>query len=149
MDEDIAALGPPDFKLEDLSLWIIGRQFPHANDYWDGNWLDVIACCKTDSAVVYAGGSILHLSELERWMEQCKQMDALLSGEAHLDCMEPNLNVKLSMKKRGKCALWIRITPDHLFQKHEFINEIDQTYLPPLIQSLEAILFAYPLKGTP
>jgi hypothetical protein len=29
----------PDLKLDGFSLWVFGRQFPDANDYWDGNWL--------------------------------------------------------------------------------------------------------------
>jgi len=40
-----AKLGMPDLKLEGLQIWIHGRQFPDAADYWDGNWLRVTAHC--------------------------------------------------------------------------------------------------------
>jgi len=30
----------PDLVVGDLRLWIVNRQFPENQDYWDGNWLD-------------------------------------------------------------------------------------------------------------
>ncbi len=137
----------PDLCIEGFEIWIFGRQFPESDDYWDGNWLDVAARCTGESAVVKARGSILHLSELDKWLHECKQVHASLSGMAHLSCMEPNIDVKITMDKRGRCELVVCLTPDHLSQEHSFIFELDQSYLPSLIQSLEAILHSYPLKG--
>jgi hypothetical protein len=25
-----------------LKIWVLGYQFPNQNDYWDGNWLNVV-----------------------------------------------------------------------------------------------------------
>src|SRR5256885_6731459 len=36
-------LGTPDIKLGGLQVWVHGRQFPDAIDYWDGNWLRITA----------------------------------------------------------------------------------------------------------
>jgi len=137
----------PDLCIENFKLWVIGRQFPDATDYWDGNWLDVAVNYTGNSSDVRVGGSILHLSELQKWLIECKQIYATLSGEAHLKCMEPNLDVKIKMEIRGRCKFFIFLSNDPLIEKHSFIFELDQSYLPPLIQSLEALLHSYPLKG--
>src|SRR5262245_58281939 len=46
----------PDLKLGGFSLWVFGRQFPDANDYWDGNWLNVRARVEAPGALVEAPG---------------------------------------------------------------------------------------------
>jgi len=136
----------PDLCIENFKLWILGRQFPDSNDYWDGNWLDVAVTCTGESSSVRAGGSILHLSELQKWLTECKQIYAALSGEAHLSCMEPNMDVKIKMESRGRCKFFVSLSNDPLIEKHSFIFELDQSYLPPFIQSLETLLHSYPLK---
>jgi len=138
---------PPDLSICSFELWIFGRQFPDADDYWDGNWLDVTAKCCGTSSIVHAHGSILHLSELQQWLVECKQVYTTLSGEAHLRCMEPNIDVKIQMKERGACELLVSLTNDHLYEQHSFCFEIDQSYLPKLIENLETVLYSYPLKG--
>lgn len=138
----------PDLCIGGFELWLYGRQFPETDDYWDGNWVDVQARCTANSAIVQAGGPILHLSELHKLMIECKQIYASLSGEAHLACMEPNLDLKIKMENTGHCELFVSITPDNLYQAHSFIFDLDQSYLPSFIQNLETILHFYPLKST-
>ena len=141
-------LSIPDLCIGGFELWIYGRQFPHADDYLDGNWLYVKARCTADYSVVEVGGPIIHLSELQGFMVECKQIYDTLEGEAHLRTMEPNVYLKMTMKSRGRCELFVSITPNHPYQEHSFIfDDLDQSYLPPLIKNLEQILDAYPLKG--
>lgn len=137
----------PDFSIGGFELWIYGRQFPKSDDYWDGNWLDILARCTANSSVVQVDGSILHLTELHELMVECKQIYNTLSGEAELKCMEPNIGLKIKMKNRGHCELTVSITPDHLYQEHSFIFDLDQSYLPPVLKDLEQILYSYPMKG--
>jgi hypothetical protein len=136
----------PDLCIEGFELWIDGRQFPKSDDYWDGNWLNVVARCTADSSLVQAAGPILHLSELHKFLIECKQIYDALAGEAKLECMEPNIDLKIKMKNAGRCELTVSLTPDHLYQEHSCIFDLDQSYLPPLLKSLEQILQAYPLK---
>ena len=56
-------LGDPDIKIAALKIWVHGRQFEDAQDYWDGNWLRVTAHCGADGGSALAHGSILHLGE--------------------------------------------------------------------------------------
>lgn len=127
-----AKLGAPDLKLEGLQIWIHGRQFPDSGDYWDGNWLRVTASCGGNGASVFATGSIIHLSELDRWLVETEELLKNLDGDAKLACMEPALS----------------ITPDHMTQRHWFQFEIDQSYLPPFVKQCQSILQAYQIKGS-
>lgn len=136
----------PDIRIAGLQLWILGRQFPNAQDYWDGNWLNVMVACSASAAEVRASGAILHLSELNRWVEAMRRLHEAAQGEAELDCMEPNLHVKMSLSQLGQLQMIVHLTPDDLTQKHEFMFELDQSYLPALIAGCERVLKEYPLR---
>ena len=67
-----------------LKIWILSRQFPDATDFWDGNWLNVIAHCSDQGSNVTVNGSILHLREIETWFDELLKMDESLTGNAEL-----------------------------------------------------------------
>ncbi len=138
--------GMPDLQISGLRLWIHGRQFPDSDDYWDGNWLNITAHCQASGANVTAGGSILHLSELHGWLKSLEKMNATLQGSASLECMEPELGVAIKAGNLGHIEMEVNITPSHLEQQHRFIFEIDQTYLPDLIEQCSSVLATFPLK---
>ncbi len=138
--------GPPDFAVAGLQVWIWGRQFEDAQDYWDGNWLNVLAHCGSAGADVWASGAILHLSELRHWLDELYQLNEKLSGSAELSCMEPNLRAKLELKD-GRGELVVRITPDHMTEKHEFAFAVDQSYLRQLTSALERVFQRFPIQG--
>jgi hypothetical protein len=92
---EVEALGDPQLQIAGLRLWVHGRQFPGAMDYWDGNWLHVTAYCVYSDAVTRTSGSIVHLGEIVGLLCGCEDINASLKGEAALDCIEPNLNVTL------------------------------------------------------
>jgi hypothetical protein len=137
----------PNLCCDILKIWVIGRQFPEASDYWDGNWLNVVAHCAAEGASVTATGSILHLGELSQWRDALAKMDETVAGTAELPTIEPNLRLELTCDKntgqvRGKCE----ITPDHMTQQHVFELGLDQSYLRPLISQCDDILREYPLR---
>jgi hypothetical protein len=142
-------LGAPDIKLEGLQIWIHSRQFPNEEDYWDGNWLNVTAHCGTHGADVWTSGPILHVPDITRWLAALEEMNKSLSGEANLVSLEPELCVELSVKELGQISMRVEITPDHMTQEHNFQFEIDQSYLPSLIESCRKVLAKYPIKGKP
>jgi hypothetical protein len=63
--------------------------------------------------------------------------------------MEPELAVSLTAEGLGHITMVVVITPDHLSQAHRFTFTLDQSYLPPVIDSCRAILRQYPIKGQP
>jgi hypothetical protein len=140
-------LEDPQLQISGLRIWIHGRQFPNSDDYWDGNWLRVTAECRSQGSRVRVHGPIIHLGELSGLSESCKRLYETLSGAACLDCMEPELNVKMTAKGSGQIELEVSITPDNLNEKHIFRESIDQSYLPSIIASCEAILAEHPVKS--
>ena len=142
-------LGKPEIKLAGLQIWINGRQFPDEDDYWDGNWLNVTAHCKSNNAGVWVRGNLIHLSEIDYLKTSTEKLYKDLKGKAALPCIEPELSMELEAQSLGKIEMVVEITPDHRYQKHQFLFEIDQSYLPPLISSCKTILKEYQIKGKP
>lgn len=139
----------PSIHLAGLKIWVHGRQYPESSDYWDGNWLVVTAECASLGAIVRVHGPIIHLPELARWADMAETVHSSLSGEANLECMEPELSVKLAIDKLGHVLMTVNITPDHLAQNHCFSFELDQTDLPNLIRECRTVLDCYPIKAQP
>jgi hypothetical protein len=146
MDGELATLGSPDLEIAGMRLWVHGRQFPRATDYWDGNWLRVTAYCVYPDAMVRTHGSIVHLGELVGLLRGCERVHRTLKGEASLECIEPNLNVSLKIQWNGTIDVHIEITPDHMTERHTFDDSLDQSHLPSIIGQCGAILEAYPVR---
>jgi hypothetical protein len=142
-------LGEPDVRLEGLKLWIHGRQFPDLTDYWDGNWLIVTVEYSSNEAIVRTNGPILHLSDLSGWLEKLRDLNRELKGEANLEPIEPMISVKLKAELLGHILVNVSITPDVLHEGHWFEFEVDQSYLPMLISSLESVHEKFPVRGKP
>lgn len=144
--DSLSSLGEPDIKLAGFQLWVHGHEFPQADDYWDGNWLQVTAHCGDEGASVFARGPIVGLSELYAWKGECEQMQTTLKGEAKLECLETGIEVILMAAGVGHITLDVSITPNPVTQKHWFQFEIDQSYLTGLLSQLAKILASYPIK---
>jgi hypothetical protein len=54
--------------------------------------------------------------------------------------MEPEFAVTLTAQELGHMTMVVKITPDHLAQAHRFTFALDQTYLPPVIDSCKTLL---------
>lgn len=139
-------VGPPDFMIAGLRVWVFGRQYGDSQDFWDGNWVNVLVHCAAGGAQVETSGPILHLSSLAQWLDQTRELHRTLNGSAELGSIEPNLSAKIALED-GHGSLVVDITPDHLTQQHRFIFEVDQSYLPELIGGLVSVLSHYPLRG--
>jgi hypothetical protein len=142
-------LGRPDIKLNGLQIWVHGRQFPDATDYWDGNWLRATAHCGTHGADVWTTGSILHVPDIVGWLADLERMKTSLTGEANLVPLEPELRVKLAATQLGHISMEVEITPDNVTQEHTFHFDLDQSYLDPVIESCRNLVTEYPVRGAP
>jgi hypothetical protein len=148
LSQNADSLGQPALKMVGFQLWIHGRQFPTAQDYWDDNWLNVTAHCGACGASVWASGALVMVSDIERWATQCKTLYESGQGEAVLQPCEPNLLVCLRSSDRlGHILMRVEITPDHMTQQHRIDFEIDQSYLPSLMAQCRAIIEEYPIRG--
>lgn len=143
-NEELERLGQADIKISGLQIWIHGRQFPDLKDsYDDGDWLNIAVHCCQDGASVFMSGSFLRLSELKRWYIKLKAMHKTLSGEANLECIEPELAIAMKAGSLGHVTMEVDITPDNLTQKHWFQFNIDQSYLAEIISQCETIFSIY------
>ena len=142
-------LGPPDIKLSGLQIWVHGRQFPDATDYWDGNWLRITAHCGTHGADVWTTGPILNLPAVVSWLAELEDLNHSLTGSASLVPLEVELSVTLTAGELGHISMEVEITPDNVTQEHTFRFELDQSYLEPVIASCRKIVNNYPVRGTP
>ena len=137
----------PDIEIAGLRIWIHGRQFPNSQDYWDGNWLHVTVHCSAKGADVRCDGNIIHLSEVAHLLSGIETLYRDLQGKAELPCMEPELWIEIMAMSLGQMEMVVKITPDNLSQKHEYLFHIDQSHLPGLISDCQSILRKYPLRG--
>lgn len=146
MNGNLGECGEPDLSLAGLKLWIHGYQFPLANDYWDGNWLEATAICSENGASVLIRGAFIRTTEILDWQQAVENLRIKLEGVAKLDCMEPELGVKLTAGLLGAVEMEVEITPDNLTQEHKFVFKIDQSYLDPLSSQCARVLGAFPIR---
>lgn len=144
---DTLDIGEPALTIAGFSAWVHRRQFPDSTDHWDGNWLDVTARMKRHNAHVWVSGALLTTMDLAAWRDGCERLLGGGAEKASLEPVEPELEVAMSKTDAGgHIEMRVEITPDHLHQKHSFRVEIDLSYLPGLIQELDSILDAYPVR---
>ena len=143
---DFEALGAPPLDLFGLKVWIHGRQFPDATDFWDGNWLRVTAVLSTPVSMVRTEGPIIHLREIYQLKVECQKLYESLSGCATLSCLEPNLAVKIDATTGGHFDVEISVVPDQFTERHNYKETSDQTFLPNVIRQCEGILEQYPIR---
>ena len=137
----------PDLRLDGLSIWVDGREFPGASDDFDSNWLRLRVLMEAPGATVACQGAVLMTTDFRRFRDELAAMNATLAGEATLEGYEPALKARLTMKGLGQVDGEVEITPDQLSQYHRFRLDLDQSYLPALIAGCDAILARFPVVG--
>jgi acetyl esterase/lipase len=138
----------PVIELGDFQLTVHGRQFPDAQDRWDGNWLQVSARCAQAGAIVAATGPMLEASDLQRFRDQLAGLPASPGAEAVLAGAEPNLVVRVSFADAlGLAGVRVELTPEPGSQGHWFTFAVDPSYLAEAIRQLDAVLAAFPVRG--
>lgn len=139
----------PDIKLAGLSLWAIAREFPDSDDYWDGNWIRILARASAPGAEVEVEGPYIRGDELAVFTNQLALLCRDLNGTAELRCIEPALGVKVICGSLGNIEVAVDITPDHHLQSHHFIFAIDQSYLAATLAGCQRVLELFPIKNAP
>ena len=143
-----APVQAPAIELGDFRLTVHGRQFPDAQDRWDGNWLHVTAQCAQAGAIVATTGPILEAPDLQRFRDQLAAVTASQAGEAVLSGAEPNIVVRVAgADALGLVRVRVDLTPEPQSQGHWFASAVDPSYLGEAIRQLDAVLAAYPVRG--
>ena len=124
-------------------------EFPDSLDYWDGNW--VYAYVR-----IRVGGfraeyeALLRTDEIAHLRNGIAQLHVDLKGTASFQSMEEWLKMTVDGDGRGHfvAACEARDKPG-AGNMLRFGLRFDQTELPPVLASLDAVLAAFPVKGTP
>jgi hypothetical protein len=144
---DPKSLGSPHLVVAGLELWVHGRRFPEAYDYWEGNWLDVTVHCAAPGASIWSAGALLRVPDVVRWAEELDQLHAHRDGVATLTSDEPNLIAVLRSTDRAEdLQLVVDLTPDHLTQEHRLRFAVPRSALPGLVRQCRALIAAHPVR---
>jgi len=147
-NDELHSLGSPNVKVGPVQMWVHGREFEDSKEYYDGNWLRVTVHCGGAGASVRVGGAILMTVDLEGFAKGCDELWRREGDEAVLEPMEPNLRLCLTRADdAGHISGEVDITPDQLLQDHSFRFDLDQSYLPGIIQQCRAIIRDFPVVG--
>ena len=136
-------------RSEQLSIHVTRREFPEASDYWDGNWVYATIQIR---AGAFRGEyeALLRTNELASFRDQLATLHAALNGSATFETMEHWLRVDIQGDGR-----------DHFLAECEardqpgvgntlrFELTFDQTELPPVLATLDEVVRAFPVKGSP
>ena len=115
-------------KRDYLSVTLLCRAYPDAQDYWDGNWL------RSEVEVVVGGfrGWIAELLRAEELVEFGNQLARLLDtfqGTAEFRTMEGWLELAITSDRRGHLTLSGRLRDEPgIGNSLSFSFEYDQTY---------------------
>jgi hypothetical protein len=118
-------------------------------DRWDGNWID----CEVEVSVGAFRGRFranLRSDELGTFCAELEALNGTLEGTASLNTMEEQ--IALSLTGDGKGPFRVQGTAVDTAgsgNRLQFGFEIDQMYLPEILGSLEQLLKAFPVIGTP
>jgi hypothetical protein len=138
----------PEIDLGDFQLTVHRRQFPDANDRWDGNWLYVTAQCLQGGALVAASGPILEAADVQRFRDELTELARTQAGAAELRGSEPHVLVRVSAADgAGDLSVRVELTPDPQSQGHWFAYALDRSYLVQAIRQLDAVLALFPVRG--
>jgi hypothetical protein len=135
---------------EQVMITVVGWERPAATDFWDGNWLST-------QVNIQMGGwrgrykATLRAEEFKAFREQLVNLYTSLCGEARFETMEEQLFLLLRPGKRGHIVVKGEARDAAgIGSKLEFtLPDLDQTYLPGIIQQLLDIEREYPVRGLP
>jgi len=118
-----------------------------ASDYWDGNWVDAEVSLQTHGFIgTYWAG--LRTDELERLHNELIPLHHSLRGRASLHSSEEWLNIDIEGDGNGHCPMqYVALSRHAPRTALESSLDLDQTYLPPVIEQLARILAIFPVIG--
>ncbi len=134
---------------EYLTLTVHGRSLPDSLDYWDGNWL----ACTAEVAVGAFRGSLdrlLRNEDISRFHDRLTELNERLTGEALFDTLDGWFDLRVIGDGRGHLEARGQLCDDPVHGNElEFRLFFDQTFLPPLLAQLRAVMEAYPVVDRP
>ena len=133
-----------------VSITVLGRLHPGANDYWDGNWVDSPIFVRVGGFTARVGAG-LRMDEIHRFSEGLKSMHQSLTGEAVLSSLEHWINLSVKCEPSGSLTITGEIC-DQPGVGNRLVFELgglDQTFVSAWIDALTDIEMDFPVLGRP
>lgn len=128
-----------------VSFGILGKEFPTELDNDDAQWLRVNIDVIVGGRRASIREATLTIGEFTSFLEDLERLVAGSKRIARLDSMEEWIELVLDMNSRGGLEVRGRVLDaPGLGNSLEFtLEDLDQTYLPPLVDELRAALSPY------
>lgn len=133
-----------------LSIRVLGRLHPDAQDFWDGNWLATTIHVAAGGFTGTVGAS-LRAEELQKFRAAVAELHRTLQGEAVLESMEKWLFLRIAITASGRLRVTGTLVDRAGGGTNELkfvVPELDQTFLPAMIQNLEEVQIFFPVRGS-
>lgn len=119
-----------------------------STDYWDGNWLNTEVTIKVGGFRGHVGG-YLRTDEFATFREEVTALYSTLSGSATFRTMEEWLLIEMIGDGKGHItAEGSLIDNPGIGNTVRFKLELDQTFLPSLLEELNTLIDRYPIIGS-
>ena len=139
-----------DVQIGALTLTVYDGQSPWTDEYWDADYLHVIAEIDlAGQAWVRVAGPFLTMGDIASFLDELRQMHQHMGRMAELRPPDPTFSLHVVRMATGSVAAHLELTPDILTQNHTFELQLNQTHLPGIIRQLETILERFPVRGRP
>jgi hypothetical protein len=154
--ETIGLVSEPGLKVvigtnedDQLVITVTGRMHPGRTDYWDGNWL-------VTPLELRVGGftgrimAALRANELLSFRDQLRTLYDTLTGQATLDSIEHWIHLDFEGDGAGHVAVkgMVKDEPG-MGNTLRLSLDLDQTFLPMILEQLDEVDRAFPVLGHP
>jgi hypothetical protein len=146
MDSNTRSVAFGGAEFNRLELVVSAYEYPHATDYYDGNWLAVVVSVQCGG---FKGSISCNLTTYE-FVEFLKQTSGLLGGQkksAEYNSLEDRIHLELREEGRGHYELLGMLRGDDLTTKLNFKLTLDQTQLRRTASEIASLLVVYPVRG--
>lgn len=131
-----------------VAITVRQREHRDATDLWDRGWLRATVQVGA-GAFEGAYDALVRVEELARLRTSLAQLHTELTGKARFEAMEDWLRMDLEGDGRGHfVAMCEARAQPGTGSTLRFELHLDQSELPPVLASLDAVLAAFPLEGS-
>jgi hypothetical protein len=138
-----------DLDAQHVLIRPLSRTQPDLFDYWDANWI----VCEVEIAAGGFRGTFradLRSEEFRSFLEDVEELRRTLEAAATFTTMEGQIALSLTGDGKGRvCVTGEALDVAGTGNRLQFSFALDQTCLPPICQSLESLLAAFPVTGVP
>ncbi|WP_216319320.1 WapI family immunity protein [Deinococcus aestuarii] len=147
------AKGTPDLRLKGFRLWVHGREFPDAQDYWTGNWLVISAELHSGHGRAWVERSAcLMTADLAHFLNRVDQEDKD-GGPSRWELtlenpLEPEVACAFARTDAGLRAI-LTLTANPTHELHRACLNVSETEWQDFKAQLHVLVERYPVRAIP